>query len=981
MKECPACKRCFPDHVNHCPHDGDATTHSIAGEPILDGRYQLEKRLGHGGMGVVFKARHIFLKTAHAIKVILPDLVGNDPMLVTRFRQEALAAAAIRHQNIIAVTDFGVARGTMPFLVMEFVQGKSLHDILVSEKSLPPARALEMMSAIGAGVAAAHRQNIVHRDLKPLNIMIQDGMPVSEGLKILDFGLAKIKSGELLGSFVQAKTSGLMGSPFYMAPEQWSDEEPDARADIYSLGVIMYQMLGGDVPFKGTSIPSIMKKHLTSAPATFAEMGVQVPQEIEAVVRHALEKDALNRPASVEAFVNELRDAVASTSLSLNRTQVGHLSMDSATVLSPPASQTGQQHSPHTSDNLAGTISSGSLEDDYAHQQSSASMEAKRLREQAAALEERARQAAEARRREQERREQEERDRIAREELEREEAARLQMQAEAKRRAEEEAARQRAEEEARLRAEQEARQRADEAARQRAAEEAQRRAQEEARLRAEQEERLRLETEARRKAEEEAASLRAEAEARKRAEAEAAQLRAEAEEARKQAAAEAERRKVEEEARLRAEEEARLRREEAARERQQREQEQREREQREREQREREERERAAQAERERAAQAERERAEQAARERAARQLASTAVNDPETTQSGIDLETTLSQRRGTVTQALGDNSLPGVGQSNSWQQQSQSGGMHTSAAPGFLGAEEKKKSSLPLILAAAVIGFVVLVGGGAGIYFMTRSSSTPPEKPPVARTGDDKNPGTNNPGTKARPELLAVPGGTFQMGRAGGPVQEGPAHAVTVAAFAMDKTEVTNAEYADFVRETNHAAPSHWNGNKPSSEQESLPVTFVSLDDAKAFAAWRSKRDGVTYRLPTEEEWEYAARGGDQGNLYPWGQSWASGRSATKDTGLATPKRVGSYPDGKARWGQLDMIGNVWEWTSSKAFYYPGSNLTVQPKQQNWEIIRGGSVLSDPSGQKAISAAYRDWIDPNTKNELLGFRLVREGQ
>ncbi|HEY0385512.1 MAG TPA: hypothetical protein VGC64_05850, partial [Pyrinomonadaceae bacterium] len=105
MKECPACRRCFPDHVNHCPDDGDATTLSIAGEPMLDGRYQLERRLGHGGMGVVFQARHIFLKTAHAIKVILPDLVGNDPMLVTRFRQEALAAAAIRHPNIIAVTD------------------------------------------------------------------------------------------------------------------------------------------------------------------------------------------------------------------------------------------------------------------------------------------------------------------------------------------------------------------------------------------------------------------------------------------------------------------------------------------------------------------------------------------------------------------------------------------------------------------------------------------------------------------------------------------------------------------------------------------------------------------------------------------------------------------------------------------------------------------------------------------------------------
>src|SRR6266545_4206750 len=229
MKECPACRRCFPDEVNHCPQDGDATTPSLIGEPILDARYQLERRLGQGGMGVVFQARHIFLKTSHAIKVILPDLVGNDPMLVTRF----------------------------------------LQDILAEEKVMSPARALEFACAIGAGVGAAHRQNIVHRDLKPLNIMTQTGQPIAEGLKILDFGLAKIKSGELLGSFVQAKTSGMMGSPFYMAPEQWSDEEPDARADIYSLGIILYQMLAGDVPFKGSSIPSIMKKHLTLPPPSF----------------------------------------------------------------------------------------------------------------------------------------------------------------------------------------------------------------------------------------------------------------------------------------------------------------------------------------------------------------------------------------------------------------------------------------------------------------------------------------------------------------------------------------------------------------------------------------------------------------------------------------------------------------------------------------------------------------------------------------
>jgi len=236
MKECQLCKNCFADNVATCPNDGMPTVHTIAGEPVLEGKYQIECRLGQGGMGVVYKARHAYLKTQLAIKVILPDLVGNDPQLVTRFRQEALAAAAIRHQNVVSVTDYGVIDGTVPFLVMEFVEGESLHDLLAREKSLPPERAFELISAVCAGVGAAHHQGIVHRDLKPLNIMICSDRPnMSQAVKILDFGLAKIKSGELLGSFIQAQTTGLMGSPYYMAPEQWADEEPDSRSDVYSL--------------------------------------------------------------------------------------------------------------------------------------------------------------------------------------------------------------------------------------------------------------------------------------------------------------------------------------------------------------------------------------------------------------------------------------------------------------------------------------------------------------------------------------------------------------------------------------------------------------------------------------------------------------------------------------------------------------------------------------------------------------------------
>src|SRR5215203_3231187 len=377
MKECPVCRRCYPDEINHCPQDGDVTAPSLLGEPTLDARYLLERRLGQGGMGVVFQARHIFLKTAHAIKVILPDLVGNDPMLTTRFRQEALAAAAIRHPNIITVTDFGVVRSTMPFLVMEFVKGRSLQDILTTEGAMTPPRAWEFISAIAAGVGAAHRQNIVHRDLKPLNIMVQDDVPIAEGVKILDFGLAKIKSGELLGSFVQAQTSGLMGSPFYMAPEQWSDDEPDARADIYSLGVILYQMLAGEVPFKGSSIPSIMKKHLTLPPPSLHSMGVTVPPAIESVVRHALEKEVSARIDSVPTFLRDLHAALNSAPVAaagLRETVAMDPNRTMASVTQPAAKPTtnlSQTAHPHIAqetnfgasfDSMAGTVSGAQLD-------------------------------------------------------------------------------------------------------------------------------------------------------------------------------------------------------------------------------------------------------------------------------------------------------------------------------------------------------------------------------------------------------------------------------------------------------------------------------------------------------------------------------------------------------------------------------------------------------------------------------------------
>jgi serine/threonine protein kinase/formylglycine-generating enzyme required for sulfatase activity len=797
MKECPACRRCFPDDINHCPQDGDATLPSLLGDPILDARYQLERRLGQGGMGVVFQARHIFLKTQHAIKVILPDLVGNDPMLVTRFRQEALAAAAIKHPNIIAVTDFGVVRGTMPFLVMEFVNGRSLQEIMAEEGAMPAARAFELICATASGVAAAHRQNIVHRDLKPLNIMVCENTPVAEGLRILDFGLAKIRSGELLGSFVQAKTSGLMGSPFYMAPEQWSDEEPDSRADIYSLGIILYQMLGGDVPFKGSSIPSIMKKHLTESPPPLKSMGVSVPPEIEAVVRHALSKDPAERTPSVEKFLEELRDAVNSASAALkttgdspevqvadpNRTTGPRGPGSNTGVVSVRGGQTQVTGFETNYDAGSGAVSSPILTEQL--KQASITDEALK-------------------------REQEAKERFARE------------------------------------------------------------------------------------------ALASDAEERKR------RLGEESERQRK------EREEREEQDRQHKEQLARV------------------------------------------AKQAE-ELEQKLSRLATSMVPQGAAVIDPEVTQ--------IAQRANQAQQVGGATAvdIPTA----TWQQNA------VTMTGGFPG--EKRSPALLIGLAMLLI---LVVGAGVGGYFLLRPKQ-------VAGTNGNANGRPNGPTSPTdppvafKPEMVEIPGGTFQMGRNDGPPQERPAHAVTVKTFFMEKTEVTNSEYAEFLHETNHAAPEYFHGGKPPFGQELWPVVSVSVDDAKAFAEWRSKRDKVTYRLPTEEEWEYAARGGDQDLLYPWGNDWVEGMAVVNQ---GFPKAVGSLPGGKSRWGNLDMYGNVWEWTTTVIALYPGNEGAEFPPQYNgWIIKRGGSFTSIPGDKRnPITNTYRDFAPATTKHPTIGFRLVR---
>jgi eukaryotic-like serine/threonine-protein kinase len=310
MRECSSCFSCYDDTVVQCPTDGRSTFHSLPGDVVLEGKYVLERRLGEGGMGIVYKAHHKFLKTTRAIKIIKLDFTGNDVSFAKRFHQEAMAAAAIGHPNIISVLDFGFLADKIPYIVMEFIEGMSLEDLMSNKGRFTPAEALEYMQVITSAVGAAHKYGIVHRDLKPLNIMIESSGPVRDRIRILDFGLAKIKSTDLFGSFVAAQTTGIVGSPSYMAPEQWSEEETDKRCDVYSLGIILYEMLMGDVPFKGSSLPSIMRGHLMTPPPPLAVSGTDISPELEKVVHRALEKEPKRRTASVEEFIAELEQAV-----------------------------------------------------------------------------------------------------------------------------------------------------------------------------------------------------------------------------------------------------------------------------------------------------------------------------------------------------------------------------------------------------------------------------------------------------------------------------------------------------------------------------------------------------------------------------------------------------------------------------------------------------------------------------------------------
>jgi serine/threonine-protein kinase len=307
MKICPKCGVEYPDTNTLCPSDGVAlekTGDSLLGQ-ILAAKYRIEERLSEGGMGTVYRGTHVLMDKTVAIKVLLPSLAA-DEKIVARFSREARAASRISHPHALSVTDFGEDADGIVFLVMEYLSGKTLKQVIREDGPLPLARVVEITRQIGGALEAAHSQGVVHRDLKSDNIMLLN-TGAADFAKVLDFGIAKIKEHE--GEYDPSLTAPnlVIGTPQYMSPEQCSQAgEIDARSDIYSFGVILYEMFVGHVPFSGESPTAIMMKHLQEPVPSVLEERSDLPPAIARVVARAMAKLPENRYQAIGELVEDL---------------------------------------------------------------------------------------------------------------------------------------------------------------------------------------------------------------------------------------------------------------------------------------------------------------------------------------------------------------------------------------------------------------------------------------------------------------------------------------------------------------------------------------------------------------------------------------------------------------------------------------------------------------------------------------------------
>ncbi len=304
MRYCLICKGCYDDEVSFCEADGAQTAQIMPGSRVLDGKYEIERLLGQGGMGAVFVANQRGIERHVAVKLINPSFVSNEQAL-ERFKREALASGRVKHPNAITVYDFGVTEAGVAYLAMEYLKGTSLRDELQQVRVMDVKRVVEILVPVCAAIESAHRQNIVHRDLKPDNIFLESLDDGSVAPKVLDFGIAKLRTAQPGAPDLTGEGSSI-GTPAYMSPEQAKGLHLDARSDIYSLGVIAYEMLSGALPFQSASPMGFLVQHMMEAPIPLTAANPGISGAVEEVVMRALDKSPGARPASALEFARQL---------------------------------------------------------------------------------------------------------------------------------------------------------------------------------------------------------------------------------------------------------------------------------------------------------------------------------------------------------------------------------------------------------------------------------------------------------------------------------------------------------------------------------------------------------------------------------------------------------------------------------------------------------------------------------------------------
>ena len=323
---CPNCKAGNAEDARFCGTCGHTLSATEASNPKLAaqgggvgeapsligreiaGRYRILAKLGEGGMGAVYKAEQMSLKRTCAVKVLRPEVAGSQ-MLLRRFNAEAELVAKLNHPNIVGIYDFGQDTDGSLFIAMEFIEGKSLRTVIHHGAPLPLRRSLTIASQICASLVEAHTQGIVHRDLKPDNVMLQDRGRQKDVVRVLDFGIAKLRDENRQSQLAMTQAGDMLGTPQYMSPEQIRGEHIDGRTDIYALGGLLYEMVTGRLPFEAPTVMALLSKHLLEqiVPPSQRRPDLNLPTVIDQLILGAMAKDVNQRPATMEQFGEQIQ--------------------------------------------------------------------------------------------------------------------------------------------------------------------------------------------------------------------------------------------------------------------------------------------------------------------------------------------------------------------------------------------------------------------------------------------------------------------------------------------------------------------------------------------------------------------------------------------------------------------------------------------------------------------------------------------------